>query len=201
MTGLRLHLTTRSVWPALTVILVLSAVGSLVRLGNLYRDINHFWIQVVVMVPLVAMVALVRTLVGDAANLERSTPRLRRRWLLTHAVAGTVLGVAPLALASAWALESPAAAALIRNVLGIFGVALLASTVVRAGLAWVPAMAYAVGVLLLAPHQTGGSADWWAWPVQPGGSSASWQMAVTLLLCGVTVYALRGPAALTSGQD
>ncbi|MFG1610461.1 hypothetical protein [Actinoplanes sp. NPDC049265] len=202
MTGFRRYLTARGVWPAAAVLATVIAAGAAVHRGGLDGPLTDWWVPVVTLVPLVVMVSVLPTLAGADPALESSTPRLRPRWRLTHAAIAAVLSAAVLAPAGVLALGAPNGSALVRNSLGVLGLALLAGTVLPIQAAWAPPMGYLLAVLAGAPHDPGGVAAWWAWPTQPGGTGVSWLVAGVLLAGGLIGYAGRGPVPTRpAGQD
>jgi uncharacterized membrane protein YoaK (UPF0700 family) len=194
MTGFRHYLTARGAWPALAVVVGVLSAAVGVRVAGQETRVTVYWIPAVSLVPLLVMVVLARTLAGADPALESSTPRLRPRWRVSHAATTVVLSAALLTPAGLLALNGTGASALTRNLLGVWGLALMTSTLLRAELVAAPTVAYILGVMIGAPHEGGRFTAWWAWHIEPGWTGVSWFVAVALCLCGAALYARRGPA-------
>ena len=130
-------------------------------------------------------------LAGPDPALERTAGldwRLRR---VAHVVAIGVLAVAlGVTLGPSVATE-----VVVRNAIGLAGLAALGATMLGAGLAWCLPLTWtvvAMGALLgsrpvVAPQVT--------WLVQPDGTTAATVAAVVTGVAGLLVYAFRGPRA------
>jgi hypothetical protein len=139
-----------------------------------------------------AVTALTATgLAGPDPALERTAAidwRIRR---VAHVVA---IGV--LAVALGVALGPPVTTeVVVRNAIGLAGLAALGATVLGAGLAWCLPLTWTVVAMsawlgsrpVVAPQVT--------WLVQPDGTTAATVAAVVTGVAGLLVYAFRGPRA------
>lgn len=131
----------------------------------------------------------------------RSLPRIR----MVHLVVLVVPALIPAALlVSSWRSLSPDAdlvSVVVRNIVGLIGVALLCGRVIDARLTWVgPLMWLAftlIGSLLLPLNGGKGfelwQAPWWAWMAQSDASWSAWAIALGLGGTGAVVMCRFGP--------
>ena len=139
-----------------------------------------------------AVVSVAATsLAGPDVDLER-TAALDWRWRRTvHAVA-----VGVVAAASVAALGMPSDV-VVRNAIGLTGLAALGVVVLGGGLAWCVPMTWTVaGVTTVLATRTP-PAPLLTWPVQPAGTGAATVAACVLGVAGLVAYALAGPATRT----
>ncbi|MEU4562191.1 hypothetical protein AB0F72_27725 [Actinoplanes sp. NPDC023936] len=193
--GLRRHLEARGA--AATLLAVSVAALAMAYSAGWFKDGDFapgWWWPIVTAGPLLAVTFVARTLAGADVALERSTARQRPALRAAHVVAGLLVAVVPPALAGLAALGTDATVVVVRNSIGLLGLVLLASGVMRAGTSWMPALGYTVFVLASPPRQEHGAALWWGWPMQPGDIAVPWTIAVVLLVAGAAAYLRRGPA-------
>jgi hypothetical protein len=111
---------------------------------------------------------------GDDPGLERTTPRPWARWRAAE------LGVA-----------AAIAAAAVRNLAGLGGLAALGAVLAGPRLAWCAPAAWAFAGSAIGPR----SEDWLApltWPVQAGNASIALALASALALTGAALHATLG---------
>lgn len=150
---------------------------------------------VLVLAPLLVSAAIGTSLYCAAGELDRTA--VLRWWprRLLHLLALTVPAAAALALAVPGHPESFGAPGIVRNVLGMTGVAAASAALTGARLSWLPMTVYAGAVYLAAPRTPGGWAAVWAWPMQPGPQAGAWAVALTAYAAGAALYAVRGARA------
>jgi hypothetical protein len=130
-------------------------------------------------------------LAGADPALERTAARDWRVRRATHVVAigglAVVLGVT--------AGPPVATEVVVRDAVGLTGLAAVGATVLGGGLAWCVPVAWSVVAMsaFLASQPT--PAPLVTWPFQPAGTTAATIVAGVLGLAGLLVYALRGPRA------
>lgn len=86
------------------------------------------------------------------------------------------------------------AAAVIRNLLGFLGLGVGTAALLRAGLAWMGPLPYAVVVMLGGIYRDEGGAVVarpWAWALADPRTPASWLVAVALLAVGASLFVAR----------
>ena len=158
------------------------------------------------LVPLLAFVTLMAASVISAGSgspfgdvertVARPLPPLRFCHLAGLLSAAAVLLAATLIsfdLADAWPDPLPA---LLRNLAGFFGLALLTARLVGARLSWIVPAAFGMGAYLAARRPDDSFAPW-AWQMQPGLNGLSWTVALLLFAVGlvlVCLYGAREPA-------
>lgn len=179
---LLLHLRSRRV--PLTVLLLAVTAGVLRAIRPLTEGGSEF----AVLLPLVLTVAAAgliaastRSPFGDPERATFPLPRLRLIHLLT------LVGVGVATIGAARVGDDPGAA--VRNVAGLAGLALLATPVIGAALAWIAPLAYAIycgGPVDI--HEVGLS----AWPALPGADTTATLIALTLLVVGVATVTVAG---------
>jgi hypothetical protein len=112
-------------------------------------------------------------------------PRLR----LAAVVTMTCLACGALAAGSIGGQMALGLTALLRDFLGLTGVALLTATVAGAGLSWIGPLAYLVlGIYAVGQHWTAP----WVWPDRPPADRGAAICAAAVLAAGATAIAIRG---------
>jgi hypothetical protein len=177
-----LHLRSRHV--PLTVLLIAVTAGVLRAVRPLTEGDGEF----AALLPLVLAVAVAgliaastRSPFGDPERATFPLPRLR----LIHLLMLVAVGVAVIGAARAG--DDPRAA--LRNVAGLTGLALLATPITGAALAWIAPLAYVIycgGPIDI--RQVGLS----AWPALRGTDITATLIALALLLAGIATVALTG---------
>jgi hypothetical protein len=126
---------------------------------------------------------------GDAERTaSRPLPVLR----LIHLVG--LLSFTALALSlitMGWELEH-AAWILIRNLLGLAGLAFLTARVLGGRLSWLVPLVFVALIPLIGEGASAGEWTWWAWPAQPGADPLSALLAFSLLASGLLCACLLG---------
>jgi hypothetical protein len=145
-----------------------------------------------------ALFAVTAVVSVAATSLAGPDPSLERTaaldWRLRRAVHAIAVGVA--AAGSVAALGMPAEL-VVRNAIGLTGLAVLGVVVLGGGLAWcVPMTWTVVGVTAILAARTP-PAPLLTWPVQPAGSGAATVAACVLGAAGLVAYALAGPSTRT----
>lgn len=131
----------------------------------------------------------------------RSLPRLRAAHLAGLMVPTVIISAL---LVSAWTSLSPdvdLTDVVIRNIIGLTGVALLCGRVIDARLTWIGPLlwlAFAlIGTMLLPLNGGEGFAlwhpPWWAWMAQSDAALSAWAIAIALGLSGAVLMCQHGP--------
>ncbi len=154
------------------------------------------------LVPLLAFVTLAAAGVISAGSsspfgdvertVARPLPPLRLCHLAGLLSAAAVLLAAVLLtfdLAGAWPDPLPA---LLRNLAGFSGMALLTAWLAGARLSWTIPTTFGIGAYLAARRPDDSFAPW-AWQMQPGQDVLSWTVALLLLAAGFGFACLHGP--------
>lgn len=136
-----------------------------------------------------AVIVLGSTLSSQAGEIEAATPRAWPRWRAGHALGAVVVVVT--ILAPALPVADFGAGALLRNAVGLWGLALVAAAVLGGALAWTLPLGYVLAVYLGAGLATGHGQQVWAFVMAPAKESAALLTALTLLAIGTGVWALR----------
>lgn len=147
-------------------------------------------VQAVFAVVLVASVTATG-LAGPDPALDR-TAALDWRWRR----AAHVVAVGTLAAVLGMVAGPPVPAEIVvRDAVGLAGLAALGATVLGAGLAWCLPVVWAVAAVAALMAGEPAVASLLTWPVQPPGTTSATIAAWTLGLAGLVVYAARGPRA------
>lgn len=92
------------------------------------------------------------------------------------------------------AVVHPEAEAIVRNVLGLTGIAALTAVLLGARLSWLPALLYALPAYLAADGTvTHGLPALWTWLMQDGSQPSGWWVTCGLFAAGSALFAWRGP--------
>ena len=89
---------------------------------------------------------------------------------------------------------------LLRNIVGLTGLALLAARLFGAWVSWAPPLAF-VAVVSLVGRRPDGTFPTWAWQMQPGNDNLSWAISFALFLAGLALICLLGARDTTGGVD
>lgn len=144
-------------------------------------------LPVTVALALAAAVVLAGTLHSAADDIERTTPRRWAGWRAGHAAAVplvAVVAVAPVLPAAAYGQQ-----ALIRNTIGLLGLALLTAAALGPRLAWTLPLGYTATVYVAGGTGTGAGRPTWAFVVQPDTSPLALPTALCLLAVGLVAWA------------
>ncbi|MEJ5913134.1 hypothetical protein [Pseudokineococcus sp. 1T1Z-3] len=199
--GLWLYLRARHVgWVAMALLLLTAASWWATGWLSTRTYFGGAWARppVVGLSPLLAAVLVSATLVGADTDLDRTAPRITAQWRAVHATTAALIPTVLLALVATDTPQTFGSYALMRNSLGLTGIVLLTATIIPTVLAWAPALTYVLVAYLAAPRTPTAAAQWWAWPIQPGGPDPSWIVATSLLAAGLAAYTRYGPARTTS---
>lgn len=183
---IRLHLDSRQIRRTLVA---LSAIAVILRAAQpVARDASLF-AQVTLMLVAVAAAAVVagstRTPFGEPEHAASSSLAVLR---LAHLAAVTGTATVTLAVAAYGARYGVSAAVILRNAVGLTGMALLTAALLGAHLAWTAPLAYVM--------YCGGQLDvcvsnLWTWPTQPATVQSA-AIAAVLLGAGVTAVSVTG---------
>jgi hypothetical protein len=182
-----LHLRTRQVARAS---LALAGTALALRAGHHWTNGPGLFPQLVLLLLTAAAATTIATSTQNPFGETEHTASSRLPILrLTHLT--TLAGVAAVATALAGLTASYAISygALMRNLAGLTGLALLTAALIGAHLAWATPLGYVVFC--------GGELDLhastlWAWPTRPAGDSAAALIALTLLVAGLLTVSLAG---------
>lgn len=144
-------------------------------------------LPVTVALALAAAVVLAGTLHSPADEVERTTPRRWAGWRAGHAAAAAlvaVLAVTPVLPAAAHGQH-----ALVRNAVGLLGLALLTATALGPRLSWTLPLGYTATVYLASGRSTGAGRSVWAFLLQPAGDAVALTSALCLLAVGLAMWA------------
>ncbi|MFD3337052.1 hypothetical protein ACFWV1_31120 [Streptomyces sp. NPDC058700] len=191
---MRLYLRSRALPGTLAALVAAAAAaaGSARWLEALPEFDHSARLPVVVFGPLLASAAVGVSLHTPSDELDRTAVRAWWPRRLAHVLAPTVLAAALFALGVPNHPEAFGAPAAVRNTLGLVGVAAGAAALVGARLSWLPPAFLVGAVYLAAPSAAGGTAQWWAWVMQPGAQAGAWSVAVAAFVTGTSGYAWRG---------
>jgi hypothetical protein len=191
-----LHLASRRIPAALAA---LAACGVLLRVG-----LHWHWIEgtgpgaqeLPVMIEGATAAVIAVTTASPFGEPERATGRWLPYLRLAAAVALTLAAAGALAAGAAAAGLPGGTEAMLRNVAGLTGLALLSSAVLGGLLAWIGPLAYAI----LAEYTI--IEAWttpWMWPARPPGDVGAALCAALVFAAGLAVTTLRG--ARDSARD
>jgi len=168
-------------------LVALAAIAAAVRASQPWTSGAGLFPQVVLLLfaaaAATAVAAGTHNPFGEVEHTASSPlPLLRAAHLLT------LTGVA-LAVTAAAALTATYGIALLRNLVGFTGIALLTAGLLGAHLAWTVPLGYVL--------YCGGEVDLridslWAWPTRPGADRAAAAIALVLLLAGLVLVGLAG---------
>ncbi|WP_435974062.1 hypothetical protein [Streptomyces sp. Qhu_M48] len=200
---MRLYLRSRAVPATLAALVGTAVVAALAArwLLSLPGFDHTARLPVVVFGPLLAVAAIGTGLHTPSDELDRTAVRPWWPRRLAHLLAPTALAVGLLALAVPGHAEAFGPPAAVRNTLGLAGVTAGAAALVGARLSWLPP-AFSVGaVYLAAPSRPGGTAQWWAWVMQPGPQGGAWTVAVAAFVAGSGLYVWRGGRRVPAAES
>ena len=185
MRWLALYLRSRQVVAGVAV-----AAASVTGFGLLAGDREHVRLLLAMFAVTVVCAVTATGLAGPDVALERTAARDGRLRRATHVAAigglAVVLGVT--------AGPPVATDVLVRDAVGLTGLAALATTLLGGGLAWCLPAGWSVvaTAAMLAARPT--PAPLVTWPVQPAGTAAATVAAAVLGLAGLLAYTVLGPA-------
>ncbi len=151
-------------------------------------------LPVAVATALAAAVVLAGTLHTPAAEIEAATPTRWQLWHAGHAVTLLLAGV--VLLAPALPAGSYGAGVLLRDLVGLLGLALLGALAFAPRLAWTVPCGYTAVVYFTAGAGDAALRSVWAFQQQPAGNTAALMTALVLGALGLIAWALAGEAAL-----
>jgi hypothetical protein len=184
---IRLYLCSRRTRPAL---LLLAAIAAVLRATQPMTKDPGLSAQLMLMLITIAAAAVIaagtRTPFGEPEHSAGSPlPVLR----LTHLLTLTATAIAALALAAGTADYADTTGALLRNLAGFTGIALLTAALLGAHLAWTTTLGYVIYCCGQLDVQV---TNLWTWPTQPFGSHTATLIALTLLTAGLTAVTFTG---------
>lgn len=167
------------------------AVACVLGLGRLTGTTEPIRLMLAVFGVAVVCAVTATGLAGQDPALDRTAARDWRGRRATHVVAigglAVVLGVT--------AGPPVATEVVVRDAVGLTGLAALGATVLGGGLAWCLPMAWSVVAVSAFLASAPPAAPLVTWPVQPVGTTTATIAAGALGLAGLLVYAVRGPRA------
>ncbi|QYN23053.1 hypothetical protein K1T34_11630 [Amycolatopsis sp. DSM 110486] len=147
------------------------------------------WSVVFASLALGASIAVAATgLSGQDVDLDRTAAF---GWFPRRLVHLVVLGALAVGVLLAVQASAIPAAVILRDGLGLVGLAGLAAFAFGGQFGWTFPLLWIV-VALFAPHDPQGLYEVVAWPLQPADVAVSWWLAGTLFLLGTGVYAVAG---------
>ena len=144
-------------------------------------------LPVTIALALAAAVVLAGTLHSPADELERTTPRSWAAWRAGHAAVATlaaVLAVLPVLPPAVHGQQ-----ALVRNTVGLLGLALLTAALLGPRLAWTLPLGYTATVYLTGSPGRSAGRPVWAFLLQPGGTASATGVALGALAAGLAAWA------------
>jgi hypothetical protein len=138
--------------------------------------------------------ASTRNLFGELEQTSSySLAMLRLLHLAGLLLCGSILAFA---IAQGWPLPG-GGLIVVRNILGLAGVALISASVLGSGLSWTLPLTYVAAVQLAGQNMDG---EWssWAWPALPVTHVPSASIALTFLLAGLSAVCLLEPRKLST---
>ncbi len=151
-------------------------------------------LPVTVALAVAVAVVLAGTLFSPADEIERTTPRPWQRWRAAHATTLATIGTT-----LAWPVLPVAVhgqAALLRNTVGLLGLALMAAVLVGPRLAWVLPLGYAAAVYLFEGLRDSPDRGAFTFLLQPGASRSALAAGLLLLVLGIGSWAKAGQRSL-----
>jgi hypothetical protein len=183
----RLHLDSRRTRGALVS---LAGIALVLRAGAPVATDAGLFSQLTLMLITVAAAAVIAASTdspfGEGERAAGSPlPALR----LIHLAVLTATATATVAIAGSTGSYGVGTAAIVRNLAGLTGVALLAAALVGAHLAWTAPLGY---VMFCGGELDLQVSNLWTWPTRPAGDHAATAVAVALLIAGIAVVAVKG---------
>jgi hypothetical protein len=108
---------------------------------------------------------------------------------LTHLGILTAAATAALAIAASTAAYDASTGTILRNLIGLTGIALLTAAVIGPHLAWTIPLGY---VMYCGGQLDVQTSNLWTWPTQPASNQTATAIAAGLLIAGVTAVAFTG---------
>ncbi|MGI8535917.1 MAG: hypothetical protein ACR2K2_05345 [Mycobacteriales bacterium] len=152
-------------------------------------------LPVTVVAALAVAIVLAGTLRTAAHEVEASAPRAWAGWRTAHAGGLALLTVG--LLAPSLPLADYGAQSLLRNTVGLLGLALLTAAAIGPALAWTLPLGYTAAIYLGAVRLQTPGQSWWAFLLQPADDPAASLTAGALLVAGTLAWALLSQPALT----
>lgn len=183
---------------ALLLVAALSVIAALAGAwlsGRFSLDPRMARLPVTVAAALAVAVVLAGTLRSDAHEVEASAPRSWPRWRAAHA--GVAAALAVVLLAPSLPLADYGAQSLLRNAVGLLGLALLTATAAGPALAWTLPLGYTAAVYLSAVRLQAPGQSWWAFLLQPADDRAAGITAAALLVAGTAAWTMLSQRALS----
>lgn len=179
----------------LQTVLAIAAVASLLLMleGRVAKDAIDP-LLVVQIVPALLASAVGVGMWTPIGELERTAARSMPRYRGTFALLLVALAIGAAVVAVQGWTGTDVERVVMRNVIGLSGLALLATRFIDARLSWIAPLAWMCVAIIagwIARPETGIAA--WVWSARDAGAMSSWLIAGGLLIAGVTVVAVRGP--------
>jgi hypothetical protein len=144
-------------------------------------------LPVTVALALAVAVVVSGTLHSAADDLERTTPRNWAAWRAGHAAAAALVAVVAVLPVLPAAVHGQQA--LLRNTIGLLGLALLTAAALGPRLCWTVPLGYTATVYLAGSPDPGAGRPVWAFLLQPAPSALALLTALSLLVAGSAAWA------------
>jgi hypothetical protein len=183
----RLHLDSRQTGQALTLLV---AVGFILRASQYWTRESGLFPQLTLLLITVAAAAVIatgtRNPFGEPEHTA-SSPLAALR--LAHLLTLTATAVGAFTLAGLSASYGIGAAALLRNLAGLTGIALLTAVLLGAHLAWTAPLGY---VMFCGAELDAQVTNVWTWPTLPATDHTATIVSLTLLTAGLAAVTVTG---------
>jgi hypothetical protein len=167
------------------------AVAAAVGIGLLGDDNDQPGVMLTVFAITVVCAVTASGLAGPDPALERTAA-----WRWWGRRVAHVVAIGALAVVLGVTAGPPVATGMVvRDAIGLTGLAALGAAVLGSGLAWVVPLVWSVVAVSAFMGNEVAPAPVVTWPVQPAGTTAATIAAAVLGLAGLLVYAVRGPRA------
>jgi hypothetical protein len=192
----RLYLASRQ---TRTILILLSATAALLRVSQpVTKDAGVFpelTLMLLTLAGAAVIAAATRNPFGEAEHTA-SSPLAALR--LTHLLVLTVTATATIATAGWTASYAISAPALVRDLAGLTGIALLTAAALGADLAWTVPLGY---VMYCAAELDAQYYRLWTWPILPAGNHAAGALAAGLLAAGIAAATIAGARGRPGGDS
>ncbi len=184
---IRLHLDSRQTRRALAL---LAATAALLRASQPWTRGAGLFAQLLLLLITVAAAAVIATSThspfGESEHAASSPLSVLR---LTHLLTLSATATATFALAVTTATYGIGATAMLRNLAGLAGIALLAAALLGAHLAWTLPLGY---VLVCGGELDQQVTSVWTWPTLPANNPSATLISLALLAAGLAAVTLTG---------
>ena len=190
-----LYLRSRLAGYALAVLLVVALISCAAGLWLLLQpsaDSGRSLVPVLLFAPLVVACILGASTHSPFGEMERTVARPLPALRLCHLAGLLLFSAVVLCLGALTWNQEHVALALVRNLAGLSGMALLSAHPLGARLSWGPPFAFVAIIPFVGKGNGGAEGAWWAWIDQPVTHGSSWTIALALLAAGLAAVCLLG---------